>query len=185
MRLATLLSFIVIACAATPATAEELYSPEFGLSVTLPPGTAACPQDPSAPLHGWRVALGGDCSNPARRLGINAEFNAVFFKSLSDAAGCEDLAGMAFTAEQEAGLSFPKLRSVSCAAREIGGGISVRVAAQAWRWPHTDPDDSVEFHQTQMVNYYAYLWTTDEALEEDLATLKALLRTVKLRRPAQ
>jgi hypothetical protein len=175
VRLA-LLSLILLECS-TGAPAARAYQwrsvDEFGLRMTFPAGARIC-QGLSGPhLHGWAMPIGGDCDNMRRRITVWAEWNAGFLKSPQQAVPCS-AEGLRRGALLK--LGFAGRRSVTCY------GDIITVVAMAWRqperWVNSDPD-----LQAPLAIYEAFLRTTPQTLDRDLASFRQVLRFVQIRRP--
>jgi hypothetical protein len=175
VRLAMLSLILLGSSAGRPAARDYQWRSvdEFGLRMAFPAGARICEGLSGAHLHGWAMPIGGNCDNMRRRITVWADWNAVFLKSPRQAASCsaEGLRrGALFK------LGFAGRRSITC-----DGGI-VTVVAMAWRsperWVNGDPGV-----QAPLVIYEAFLRTTRQTLDRDLAAFRRVLRLVQIRRP--
>jgi hypothetical protein len=155
---------------------------EYGLAVALPDRAKVCESLSGGHLHGWAIAIGGDCKNAARFISVLANWNAVFYRSPRAVALCSRREGGSFAKGSSLGLSFRGHPSATCFQEQPKGKILITVATQAWRWPDAgksaDPAD-----RTSWVNYSAYLRTTRQSLSQDLRTFRTILEQVKISRP--
>jgi hypothetical protein len=167
-----------------PASAKAYRNKEFGFSVEMPRGLPACAGDDGELrstgvdfwLDGGPSGCGGLNSRPF--ISVTGSYNAGFSPSPEERLRhvCHGK-----PAEPPPGLAFPGKRSAACRADIDDGWIVVHVVAQGGAWP--DPGSDPELH-TPWINYTVVLQTKPERFDADLTRLRAVLKTIRLFKPA-
>jgi hypothetical protein len=171
---------------ALSASAETYRNGEFGFSVEMSRGVPVCVPDPTLQhVHGitfWLDSGRTGCDELEGRPAVSAigEYNSLFYPSTQALA--KDSCGQhGKRVAAPPGLAIPGARSATCRRNEDDGWITMAVVAQGgtWRDPGNDPD----FH-TPAVNYIVLMHTRGDHFDADLARFRAILKTVRLFKPA-
>lgn len=158
---------------------------EMGLQATFPAGSRVCLARSGDAPRGFYAHYGltkAGCPEsgepPPAHMGIGSSFNAVFYRTLREAAGeCGPPSGTLGQMLRDQPLAIRGHETLACQSDEPDGRIELTLHAMAGTWPEDMSEDAPR------VLYWVSFGTTPDRLRDDLRTLRRFLRSVRIGLP--
>lgn len=181
---------VLLGCSAATSGQGVAYNFEdFGLniSVEFPAELAVCTARSGGQPQGYFVRFEEgpvDCESTSvdpiiGGIGFLVSSNAAFWQSPEEVADglCRNSAAASVGAVDLNELTIPGRSTVACAMRRQDGSTDLFVVTQAGLWPQSpnSPEPPIP-----MVNFTAWLHTTDQNVDHDLPTFRSMLSSIDI-----